>query len=253
MGAPGPGRRCTGERTTGAAVEGGRRLDIGNSDRERRLARANCRRLSGLRQPQWAVAHQCRRVRTSLAWALRVNYALRVAPARVSMLIHDLQAEMGAGSGSRRRPGLSSRVFRSKFSSAPSRRTAALNALTLIVSAIALLASLLTLGDARPAQLAPVWAMGVTRARLAGLEMARIVVFAAATAVFALPLGLYMAWRRRGRQCRGFWLAAAVSYVSRAMGTGFRHRGADGLRRGARADAATGARRPGGAAKGFRQ
>lgn len=122
-----------------------------------------------------------------------MNYALRVAPARVSMLIHDLQAEMGAGVvrvvDQAFVKSLSLKIFERTFAV-----TAALNALTLIVSAIALLASLLTLGDARPAQLAPVWAMGVTRARLAGLEMARIVVFAAATAVFALPLGLYMAW-----------------------------------------------------------
>jgi putative ABC transport system permease protein len=72
--------------------------------------------------------------------------------------------------------------------------TAALNTLTLIVSAIALLASLLTLSNLRLSQLAPVWAIGVTRRRLAGLELARILLFAAATALFALPLGLFMAW-----------------------------------------------------------
>ena len=66
--------------------------------------------------------------------------------------------------------------------------------LTLIVSAIALLASLLTLSNLRLAQLAPVWAVGVARRRLAGLELARILLFAAATALFALPLGLFMAW-----------------------------------------------------------
>ena len=125
--------------------------------------------------------------------APRVNYALRVAPALVSRLIHDLRAEMGAGVArvvdQAFVKSLSLKIFERTFAV-----TAALNVLTLIVSAVALLASLLTLGDARPAQLAPVWAMGATRARLAGLEMTRIVLFAAATAVFALPLGLYMAW-----------------------------------------------------------
>jgi putative ABC transport system permease protein len=72
--------------------------------------------------------------------------------------------------------------------------TAALNTLTLIVSAIALLASLLTLSALRLAQLAPAWAMGVTRKRLAALELSRIILFAAATALFAVPLGLFMAW-----------------------------------------------------------
>jgi putative ABC transport system permease protein len=36
--------------------------------------------------------------------------------------------------------------------------------------------------------------MGVTRQRLAGLELSRIILFAAATALLALPLGLFMAW-----------------------------------------------------------
>jgi putative ABC transport system permease protein len=67
--------------------------------------------------------------------------------------------------------------------------------LTLIVSAIALLASLTTLGDARLAQVAPVWATGVPRRRLVELELLRLLMLTAATAVIALPLGFALAWR----------------------------------------------------------
>jgi putative ABC transport system permease protein len=52
----------------------------------------------------------------------------------------------------------------------------------------------LTLAGLRLPQLAPVWAMGLTRRRLAGLDLLRTVVLAALTAVLALPLGLALAW-----------------------------------------------------------
>lgn len=42
--------------------------------------------------------------------------------------------------------------------------------------------------------MAPVWAMGTTQRRLAGLEILRTVLLAAITAVLALPLGLALAW-----------------------------------------------------------
>lgn len=72
--------------------------------------------------------------------------------------------------------------------------TAALNTLMLAVSSIALFASLLTLSNLRLAHVAPLWALGVTRRRLAGLELLRIVVFAAVAAVLAIPLGVFMTW-----------------------------------------------------------
>lgn len=72
--------------------------------------------------------------------------------------------------------------------------TGALNVLTLAVAAFAILMSLLTLAALRVPQLAPVWALGLTRARLARLEVARAVLLAALTAVVALPLGLALAW-----------------------------------------------------------
>jgi len=50
------------------------------------------------------------------------------------------------------------------------------------------------LGDARLAQVAPVWAAGVPRRRLVELELLRLLTLTAATAVIALPLGLALAW-----------------------------------------------------------
>ncbi|MEM6897049.1 MAG: ABC transporter permease, partial [Pseudomonadota bacterium] len=72
--------------------------------------------------------------------------------------------------------------------------TGALNILTLGVAAFAILASLITLAAMRLPQLAPVWAMGLTRRDLARLELLRAVLCAILTFVFALPLGLAVAW-----------------------------------------------------------
>ncbi|WP_420587043.1 FtsX-like permease family protein [Ruegeria sp.] len=72
--------------------------------------------------------------------------------------------------------------------------TSALNVLTLGVAGFAILTSLLTLWTQRLPQIAPVWALGLTRARLARLELLRSVLLAALTAVLALPLGLILAW-----------------------------------------------------------
>jgi putative ABC transport system permease protein len=72
--------------------------------------------------------------------------------------------------------------------------TTALNVLTLGVAAIAMFASLMTLAEMRLPQLAPVWALGLTRRRLAALEFLRSLMLAALTLVAALPLGLALAW-----------------------------------------------------------
>ncbi|MEL6464347.1 MAG: ABC transporter permease [Pseudomonadota bacterium] len=72
--------------------------------------------------------------------------------------------------------------------------TAALNVLTLAVAGFAMLMSLLTLADLRVPQLAPVWALGLTRRRIGQLELLRTVVFAVVTCLFALPVGLGLAW-----------------------------------------------------------
>lgn len=72
--------------------------------------------------------------------------------------------------------------------------TAALNVLTLSVAGLAILISLLTLATMRLPQLAPVWALGLTRRYLARLELLRALCLAGLTSVLALPLGLLLAW-----------------------------------------------------------
>ncbi|MBO6852433.1 MAG: ABC transporter permease [Marivivens sp.] len=72
--------------------------------------------------------------------------------------------------------------------------TSALNVLTLAVAGAAILMSLLTLASMRVPQLASVWALGVTRHRLGQLELARAVALAVLTLLFALPLGLALAY-----------------------------------------------------------
>jgi len=125
--------------------------------------------------------------------APRLTFGLRVAPDSVSQLIAAMQSQFGAQivriADQAAIKKISMRIFEHTFAV-----TAALNTLTLIVSAIALLASLTTLGDTRLAQVAPVWVSGVPRRRLAQLEMLRILLLTAATAFIALPLGLALAW-----------------------------------------------------------
>ena len=60
----------------------------------------------------------------------------------------------------------STRIFNRTFAV-----TAALNAFTLGVAGIALLTSLLTLSNSRLPQLAPLWAIGITRRQLAAIEL----------------------------------------------------------------------------------
>ncbi|GFE64958.1 ABC transporter permease [Litoreibacter roseus] len=74
------------------------------------------------------------------------------------------------------------------------RVTGALNVLTLGVAAFAMLASLLTLASMRLPQLAPVWALGLTRAKLARFELARTLILALLTWVISIPVGLLLAW-----------------------------------------------------------
>ncbi len=72
--------------------------------------------------------------------------------------------------------------------------TAMLNVLTLGAAGAALFASLATLADQRLAQVAPLWAVGVTRRRLAGIDLAKTVGLALMTAALAIPLGIAVAW-----------------------------------------------------------
>ena len=72
--------------------------------------------------------------------------------------------------------------------------TQALNVLTLSVAGFAIFTSLLTQSAMRLPQLAPVWALGLTRRELAGLELLRGILLAGLTMIMALPLGLMLAW-----------------------------------------------------------
>ena len=72
--------------------------------------------------------------------------------------------------------------------------TAALNALTLGVAGFALWASLTTLAGMRLPQVAPLWALGLTRGRIAAYDLARALGLALLTALFAVPVGVVLAW-----------------------------------------------------------
>ncbi len=125
--------------------------------------------------------------------ALRLGFAVRTEPDEVNALRSQLterfnlpetlmidQAEVKA---------FSLGVFERTFAV-----SAALNILTLGVAGFAMLTSLLTLSTMRLPQLAPVWALGLTRARLARLELIRAALLASLTAIAALPVGLALAW-----------------------------------------------------------
>lgn len=72
--------------------------------------------------------------------------------------------------------------------------TGALNVLTLGVAGFALFTSFLTQWRHRLPQLAPLWAMGMTRKQLAFLDLKRSLLLAGLTSLAALPLGLAVAW-----------------------------------------------------------
>jgi putative ABC transport system permease protein len=116
-----------------------------------------------------------------------------VADGATAEIVAALRAEFGAGLGpmldqqSIKRLSLS--IFERTFAV-----TAALNVLTLAVAGAALLASLAALAQQRLSQLAPVWALGVTRRALARLELGKTLALAALTAVLAVPLGVALAW-----------------------------------------------------------
>ncbi|MEM6727307.1 MAG: ABC transporter permease [Pseudomonadota bacterium] len=122
----------------------------------------------------------------------KTRYAARIDPADTETLRAALQ-EIGVPAGN-----ILDQASVKRFSLDVFERTflvtGALNILTLGVAAFAILASLTTLAAMRLPQIAPVWAMGLTRARLARLELLRAALFAGLTFLFALPLGLGVAW-----------------------------------------------------------
>jgi putative ABC transport system permease protein len=123
----------------------------------------------------------------------QTRLGLRVAPAAVPALVAALHQEFGLdGRNLADQSTLkteSTRIFNRTFAV-----TAALNGFTLGVAGVALLTSLLTLSNSRLPQLAPLWAIGITRRRLAGIELLKTMSVAFITALLALPLGLLVAW-----------------------------------------------------------
>ncbi|MEX5728128.1 putative ABC transport system permease protein [Rhodovulum iodosum] len=123
----------------------------------------------------------------------RLRYAIRIDPEKVPDLRRALVDEFGLPAdnmidqASVKRFSL--QVFERTFAV-----TAALNVLTMGVAGFAMFTSLLTLATMRLPQLAPVWALGLTRGRLARLELVRALLLAALTMVLALPVGLVLAW-----------------------------------------------------------
>ena len=125
--------------------------------------------------------------------ATHLRYGLRIAPDKAAALAQEITARHALPDGGviaqADIKGYSLDVFERTFAV-----TDALNVLTLGVAAVALFASLMTLAELRLPQLAPLWALGLTRRRLAGIEFARIIVLATLVLMLAIPLGLALAW-----------------------------------------------------------
>ena len=123
----------------------------------------------------------------------RTRFGLRVTSGKIAPLIDDLrrtfQLDERHLSDQSTLKAESTRIFNRTFAV-----TAALNTFTLGVAGVALLTSLLTLSNSRLPQLAPLWALGLTRRQLAGIELLKTMSVAFITALLALPLGLLVAW-----------------------------------------------------------
>jgi putative ABC transport system permease protein len=123
----------------------------------------------------------------------QTRFGLLVAPGRIPALISALREKSGLDdrdvTDQATMKAQSTRIFNRTFAV-----TAALNAFTLGVAGVALLTSLLTLSNSRLPQLAPLWAIGVTRRRLAAIELLKTMSVALITTLLALPLGLLVAW-----------------------------------------------------------
>ncbi|PHX35231.1 ABC transporter permease, partial [Pseudomonas syringae pv. syringae] len=122
-----------------------------------------------------------------------VRFNLRVDQAAIPSLVTRLQARFKLDDNhiidQSQLKGWSSQVFERTFAA-----TAALNSLTLGVAGVALFISLLTQSQSRLGQLAPLWALGVTRRQLMLLNLGQTWLLAVLTLVLALPLGLLLAW-----------------------------------------------------------
>ncbi len=121
------------------------------------------------------------------------RFGLRVTPTKVDELVNALRdkfdLDMTRLIDQATLKADSTRIFNRTFAV-----TSALNAFTLGVAGVALLTSLLTLSTSRLPQLAPLWALGITRRRLAAIELLKTMSVAFLTALLALPLGILVSW-----------------------------------------------------------
>ncbi|WP_445178892.1 ABC transporter permease [Pseudomonas sp. McL0111] len=121
------------------------------------------------------------------------RFNLRIDPQNIPPLLSALQARFQLDDSrivdQARLKGWSVQVFERTFAA-----TAALNSLTLGVAGVALFISLLTQSQSRLGQLAPLWALGVTRRQLMLLNLGQTWLLAVLTLVLALPLGIALAW-----------------------------------------------------------
>jgi len=121
------------------------------------------------------------------------RFNLRIEPAAIPAFVTALQTRFSLDDSrivdQARLKGWSTQVFERTFAA-----TAALNSLTLCVAGVALFISLLTQSQSRLGQLAPLWALGVTRRQLMLLNLGQTWLLALLTLVLALPLGIALAW-----------------------------------------------------------
>nr|WP_215731910.1 FtsX-like permease family protein [Pseudomonas anatoliensis] len=121
------------------------------------------------------------------------RFNLRIDPQNIAAFSRALQARFQLDDSrivdQARLKGWSVEVFERTFAA-----TAALNTLTLAVAGVALFISLLTQSQSRLGQLAPLWALGVTRRQLMLFNLGQTWLLAVLTLVLALPLGIALAW-----------------------------------------------------------
>ena len=121
------------------------------------------------------------------------RFGLRVDPQQIAQVTALIQGEFdlppNAIANQARIKALSLGIFEQTFTV-----TAALNVLTLSVAGFSIMMSLLTLSQMRLPQLAPIWALGITRAQLGRLELLRSVVLSICVTLLAIPLGLALSW-----------------------------------------------------------
>lgn len=123
----------------------------------------------------------------------RLRYGLRVPPERAkavaAALVQDFGLPPAHVSQQSEIKAFSKQVFEQTFTV-----TAALNVLTLAVAGVAIWMSLTTLSNMRLPQLAPVWAIGLTRRQLAAIELTRAIALSALVVLVALPVGVMLGW-----------------------------------------------------------